>query len=743
MASQRGQAPADPVRTGDPRIAALLEGRLGDPFALLGPHVEEGGITVRSVQPGARQVELGWRGERLAMAEVADGLWQGRVDGTTRPAPTDYLIHIFWPGGEQQIEDPYAFGLLLGELDLHLLHQGRHLDLGHCLGARPMTIAGVPGVRFAVWAPNARRVSVVGDFNHWDGRRHPMRLRLEAGVWELFIPRLQPGSRYQYELLGPHGLLPLKADPVARRCEPPPATASVVAAPLEHAWEDGQWLAQRPARQRFDAPLSIYEVHAASWRRPPSGEADWRWLADELVPYAVDLGFTHLELLPITGHPFAGSWGYQSLSLFAPHAPLGSPDDLAAFIDRCHQAELGVLLDWVPGHFPTDAHGLARFDGSALYEHEDPREGFHLDWNTLIYNLGRNEVRGFLIASALYWLEEFHFDGLRVDAVASMLYRDYSRPPGEWVPNRHGGRENLEAIDFLRELNQTVADRVPGALVIAEESTAWPGVTAPVEEGGLGFSGKWNMGWMHDTLSYMQVDPLFRGHHHQALTFGLVYAFSERFILPISHDEVVHGKGSLLGRMPGDPWQQLAGVRATLAWMWTHPGKKLLFMGSELAQPGEWDHDGQLPWTLLGDAGHRGVHRLVQDLNRLYRRWPALHREEDRPTGFAWVVGDDRRNSVLAFLRQAWGEASLLVVANFTPVPRAHYRLGVPRGGYWKELINSDGSDYGGSNLGNCGGAMAQPGESHGQPWFLELTLPPLAVLVLTPNPEESEVDHG
>src|SRR5690625_888795 len=622
------------------------------------------------------------------------------------------------------------------------------------LGAHPVTggdadwpdsgLVPESGTRFAVWAPNASRVAVVGDFNDWDGRRHPMTPPGDDGVWECVVPGVGPGALYKFELHDRHGnLLPLKSDPFARRFELPPATASVVCPDGPFAWSDDAWMQARPQRQQPDAPLAIYEVHAGSWLDDESAVVMWRDTGPKMLRYAEEMGFTHIELMPVTEHPFGGSWGYQPLGMFAPTARYGTPGDFARFINDCHEAGLGVIMDWVPAHFPDDPHGLAHFDGTALYEHADPRQGLHPDWDTHIYNLGRNEVRAFLIASALHWLRTFHVDGLRVDAVASMLYLDYSREPGQWIPNRHGGNHNLEAIDFLHELSAAVREHCPGALLIAEESTAWPGVTAPAEQGGLGFSGKWNMGWMHDTLSYMQVDPLFRGHQHQALTFGLVYAFSERFILPIRHDDVVHGKGSLLGRMPGDPWQQLAGVRATLAWMWTHPGKKLLFMGSELAQPGEWDHDGQLPWTLLGDAGHRGVHRLVQDLNRLYRRWPALHREEDRPTGFAWVVGDDRRNSVLAFLRQAWGEASLLVVANFTPVPRAHYRLGVPRGGYWKELINSDGSDYGGSNLGNCGGAMAQPGESHGQPWFLELTLPPLAVLVLTPNPEESEVDHG
>ncbi|MGH8355440.1 MAG: 1,4-alpha-glucan branching protein GlgB, partial [Pseudomonas sp.] len=639
---------------------------------------------------------------------------------------------------EQISEDPYSFGPLLGELDLYLFAEGNHRDLGHCLGAQLLTVEGVAGVRFAVWAPNARRVSVVGDFNGWDGRRHPMRLRQPNGVWELFIPRLQAGATYKYEILGPHGLLPLKADPVALAAELPPGTASVVAKPLEHIWLDVSWLQQRAARQAPNAAMSVYELHAGSWRRDGGGEGrlyDWHELAERLIPYVCEMGFSHIELMPIMEHPFGGSWGYQPLSLFAPSGRYGSPEDFAAFVDACHDAGIGVILDWVPGHFPSDPHGLGLFDGTALYEYAHPFEGFHQDWDTLIYNLGRTEVHGFMLASALHWLKRFHVDGLRVDAVASMLYRDYSREDGEWIPNRYGGRENLEAIDFLRRLNDVVAQEMPGALVIAEESTAWPGVTQATEEGGLGFAYKWNMGWMHDTLKYMAEEPIHRRYHHDKMTFGLLYAFSERFILPISHDEVVHGKRSLLDKMPGDRWQKFANLRAYLSFMWTQPGKKLLFMGCEFGQWREWDHDRELDWDLLEHAEHRGIQRLVRDLNRLYREQPALHERDCEPGGFQWLIGDDASNSVYAWLRWSGEGDPLLVVANFTPVLRHGYRIGVPQSGRWVELLNSDADCYAGSNVGNIGGALADEPPSHGQPASLTLNLPPLGVLILRPQP--------
>ncbi len=709
-------------------IAALAQGRHGDPFALLGPHGTAAGEVVRAFLPGARAVSVVAAGDgselgRLDAAGPA-GFFAGMV---ARRVP--YRLRIAWPDAEQEVEDPYAFPPLLGELDLHLIAEGRHRDLGRVLGAHLLEVGGVPGVRFAVWAPNAQRVSVVGDFNGWDGRRHPMRRRIEAGVWEIFLPRLAAGARYKYELLGPDGaLLPLKADPCGGAAEHPPATASIIPEPLPPPVARGSGPPHAPT-----APLSIYEVHATSWMRHPDGRClSWDELGDRLIPYAAGMGFTHLELLPITEYPFDGSWGYQPIGLFAPTARLGPPAAFRRFVARSHAAGLGVILDWVPAHFPTDAHGLGRFDGTALYEHADPREGFHRDWSTLIYNFGRNEVRGFLIASALHWLRDFGCDGLRVDAVASMLYRDYSRQPGEWVPNIHGGRENLEAVAFLRELNEAVAEHAPWATVIAEESTAWPGVSAPVSEDGLGFGYKWNMGWMHDTLHYMAREPIHRIHHHDEITFGLVYAFSERFVLPLSHDEVVHGKGSLLGRMPGDRWQRFANLRAYLGFMWAHPGKTLLFMGGEFGQEREWNHDAQLDWFLLDDPFHAGTQRLVRDLNRALRDTPALHRRDASPEGFAWVIGDDRANSVYAFLRQGSpGDPPALVVCNFTPVPRHGYRIGVPRGGRWAERINSDAADYGGSGVGNAGGATAEAAPSHGHPQSVLLSLPPLATLIL------------
>ena len=715
----------------DLMTASLLEGRLTDPFAFLGPQGEGAQRFVRTFQPGAQSVDLVIAGEDARpLTEAADGLFVGPL-----PDGASYRLQIRWPGGVQVTEDPYACGLLLGEMDLHLFAEGSHWRLAQVLGAHPRELDGTPGVGFSVWAPNARRVSVVGDFNSWDGRRHPMRLRHGAGVWELFIPRLTPGERYKFEIVGADGaLLPPKADPLARMTEQPPSTTSVVAPDWRFSWTDDEWMSRRGRRQGADAPISVYEVHAASWLRPegrPDDTLDWDALTDRLVPYVADMGFTHVELLPIMEHPFGGSWGYQPLSQFAPSARFGSPDGLARFVDACHRAGVGVILDWVPAHFPTDTHGLAQFDGTHLYEHADPREGFHQDWNTLIYNLGRVEVSGFLIASALYWLETFHIDGLRVDAVASMLYRDYSRKHGEWVPNVHGGRENLEAIAFLKRLNAVVEERCPGAMTIAEESTAWPGVSAPTHEGGLGFRFKWNMGWMHDTLSFMSRDPIHRSWHPHELTFGLLYAFSERFVLPLSHDEVVHGKGSLLGKMPGDPWRRLANLRAYLAFMWTHPGKKLLFMGGEIAQPSEWNHDGQIPWDLLDQPGHAGVQALVRDLNRLYQDEPALHLSDADPAGFTWLMVDGAA-SIFAYLRRAHdGAPPVLVALNLTPEPRHGVTLGAPAPGVWREVFNSDGALYGGANIGNGGAITADPRPAGDQPCSLQVTLPPIGAVVL------------
>jgi 1,4-alpha-glucan branching enzyme len=709
--------------------AALAEARHGDPFAVLGPHETPDGVIVRVFVPGAERVEVLRRSDGSLLARLENVETEGLYAGHLADA-VSYLLRISWPGAIQETEDPYAFGLLLGDLDLHLFNEGRHFELGSVFGAHAVTIDGISGVRFSVWAPNAHNVSVVGDFNSWDARRHPMRFRMPAGVWELFVPRIGPGERYKYEIVGADGVrLPQKADPVANRTEPPPATASVVAAEHAHAWRDGAWMRSRAERHSPDRPIAIYEVHLGSWMRSVKS---WDDAIEHLVPYVADMGFSHVEVLPITEHPFGGSWGYQPTALFAPTARLGAPDGFARLVDACHAAEIGVIVDWVPAHFPTDPHGLIRFDGTALYEHLDPREGFHRDWDTLIYNYGREEVRGFLIASALHWLERFHIDGLRVDAVASMLYRDYSRHAGEWIPNVHGGRENLEAIAFLRQLNTVVAERFPGVMTIAEESTAWPGVSGKVSEGGLGFSYKWNMGWMHDTLAYMSNDPIHRSYHHNDFTFGLLYAFSERFILPLSHDEIVYGKGSLLAKMPGDRWQRFANLRAYLGFMWAHPGKKLLFMGGELAQDAEWSHDKEVDWSSLADPDHQGVQRVVRDLNRVYRKERALHELDASPGGFRWVIGDDRANSVFAFLRFAGADAPpVLAIANMTPVPRHAYRVGVPRSGLWREIFNSDTEFYSGSGVGNFGAVRSNPIPSHGMDHSLELVLPPLATVLL------------
>jgi 1,4-alpha-glucan branching enzyme len=719
-------------------VSALAEARHHDPFAILGPHAGEGKNKwlVRLYLPGALAVEVLPReggGRPVEAREVAPGLFEAPLSRKPR-----YRLGITWPEARQETADPYSFGPQLGELDLHLISEGRHFDLARVLGANLRTVDGVDGVLFAVWAPNASSAAVVGDFNSWDARRHLMRLRHGTGLWEIFMPGVTPGMTYKFALKGPGGIdLPWKADPLARATELPPHTSSVVAPAPDFTWSDEAWMAGRAERQRAEAPVSIYEVHVSSWLRTAYGQfGSWDEAAERLIPYVAGLGFTHLELLPITEHPFGGSWGYQPLSLFAPTARLGSPEAFARFVDRCHAAGLGVLLDWVPAHFPSDEHGLARFDGTALYEHEDPREGFHRDWNTLIYNLGRLEVRGFLTASALWWLSTFHLDGLRVDAVASMLYRDYSREPGEWVPNRFGGRENLEAISFLQHLNLVVRERCPGAITIAEESTAWPGVTAPVKDGGLGFDFKWSMGWMHDTLRFFARDPIYRHHHLDDITFGLLYGFSERFVLPLSHDEVVHGKGSMIDKMPGDNWQKFANLRLCYALMWCHPGKKLIFMGAEFAQGGEWQVDDPFPWPDGDDGMRHGLMRLVGDLNRLYRTEPGLYSRDHLPQGFEWLVADDAANTVFAFLRRGDRVRPLLVVANATPVPRFDYRIGVPQGGLWRELLNSDAGIYGGANLGNSGGVHAEPGYAHGQQQMLSLTLPPLGLIVLAPEEE-------
>jgi 1,4-alpha-glucan branching enzyme len=721
-------------------IAAIVRGRHGNPFGVLGMHGGAGEpVTVCVFAPAAARVRVldSATGETVAELERIhmEGLFFGAIEGRTERFA--YRLAMSAGDATWAVDDAYAFGGVLGDLDEHLLGEGRHLDLYHRLGAHPTTMDGVDGVAFAVWAPNARRVSVVGEFNAWDGRRHPMRKRHGVGVWELFVPGLERGALYKYEILGVHGdVLPLKADPVGQAHEQPPATASVACGEPRHRWTDEAWMTRRAAAQQVDAPISIYELHLGSWRRGADGEMlDYDAIADLLVPYLTDMGFTHVEMLPVSEHPFSGSWGYQPIGLFAPTSRFGPPEAFARLVDRLHQAGIGVIIDWVPAHFPSDAHGLARFDGTALYEHEDPRLGFHQDWNTLIYNFGRLEVANFLQSSALYWLDQFHVDALRVDAVASMLYLDYSREPGQWIPNRHGGNENLDAVDFLRDTNRQIAERHPGAVTIAEESTAWPGVSRPVEHGGLGFDFKWNMGWMHDTLDYMGRDPVYRRHHHHQMTFGLVYAWSENFVLPLSHDEVVHGKGSLLGRMPGDRWQKFANLRAYLSFMWAHPGKKLIFMGGEFGQEREWNHDQSLDWHLLDDEAHAGLQKLVKELNHLYRSLPALHQLDADPAGFEWIEANDADNSVFSFVRQGRGDAEPVVaIVNMTPVVRSGYRIGLPQGGRWREILNSDSLRFGGSGVGNDFSIEAQPVGWHGRSSSLELTLPPLAAVFLSPD---------
>jgi len=723
-------------------IDALAAGRHPDPFAVLGMHRRNAALWVNAVLPGALAVQVIDRGSgRCVGALVRQGetpVFSASLPGTD--AAFDYLLRVTWPplrAGDapwvQDVEDPYRFPLVLGETDAWLLAEGTHLRPYECLGAHPGEMLGVAGTRFAVWAPNAASVSVIGDFNHWDPRRFPMRLRRECGVWELFVPHVGKGALYKFDILTRQGERLQKADPMAFAAELRPATASRVQGlpPLQPPWPG---MARANA---FDAPISIYEVHLGSWRKHDG----WRWLsyrelADTLVPYARDQGFTHLELLPVSEHPFDGSWGYQPIGLYAPTARYGTPEDFQTFVDAAHAAGLGVLLDWVPAHFPTDPHGLARFDGTHLYEHADPREGFHHDWNTLIYNFGRTEVRNYLVANALYWLERFGVDGLRVDAVASMLYRDYSRPAGQWIPNQFGGRENLEAIAFLRRMNHIVGVHRPGAITIAEESTAFAGVSRPpaadLQSGGLGFHYKWNMGWMHDTLGYMQRDPIHRQHHHHELTFSMVYAYDENFILPLSHDEVVHGKGSLLAKMPGDRWQRFANLRVYLAYMFTHPGKKLLFMGDEIAQAGEWQADASLDWDALQHAENGGIQRLVRDLNLTYRAHAALHQRDHHPEGFAWITHDDASQSVLAYERIAADGSRLVVLCNFTPVPRPGYAVGVAHGGRWEVLIHTDDVVYGGSGMAPAP-ELAQPVPLHHRPFSLRLTLPPLACVVLRP----------
>ncbi|MFH8135886.1 1,4-alpha-glucan branching enzyme [Pantoea osteomyelitidis] len=714
-------------------INALFAGNYADPFSLLGMHQTTQGLEVRALLPEASEV---WvietkTGRKCAQLKCLDsrGFFSGVIP--RRKNMFRYQLAVNWHGQQNLIDDAYRFGPLLEEMDAWLLAEGTHLRPYEKLGAHGAVIDDVSGTRFSVWAPNAQRVSVVGDFNYWDGRRHPMRFRAEMGIWELFVPGAFNGQLYKFEIVDNSGKLRIKADPFAFEAQMRPQTASMICG-LPNKVE---MRAERKAANAFDAPISIYEVHLGSWRRHTDNNfwLSYKELAEQLIPYVKEMGFTHLELMPINEHPFDGSWGYQPLGMYAPTRRFGTRDEFRHFIAAAHDAGLNVLLDWVPGHFPSDDFGLAKFDGTELYEHSDPREGFHQDWNTLIYNFGRREVSNFLSGNALYWLERFGIDGLRVDAVASMIYRDYSRAEGEWVPNYYGGRENLEALTFLRYTNRTLGRAAPGTISVAEESTDFPGVTKPPEGGGLGFWFKWNLGWMHDTLDYMKLDPIHRRHHHNLMTFGMLYNYTENFVLPLSHDEVVHGKRSILDRMPGDAWQKFANLRAYYGWMWAFPGKKLLFMGGEFAQGKEWNHDVSLDWHLLegADNWHHGVQRLVRDLNHTYRHYPAMHQLDFDPQGFDWLVVDDHDNSVFVFARRDRDGNEIIVASNFTPVPREHYRFGVNQAGGWREIVNTDQHDYHGSNTHNSGVVQTEAIPSHGREQSLSLTLPPLATIWL------------
>jgi 1,4-alpha-glucan branching enzyme len=717
-------APVDHVdQFSHAEIDVLVGGTHHDPHSILGAHPGPDGVTIRALRPLAEAVTVVLPdGSRVPMSHLHQGVFTVTVPGAAIP---DYRLAVTYQGApDTESDDPYRHLPTLGEVDLHLIGEGRHETLWTVLGARPRPDGS--GTAFAVWAPNARGVRVIGDFNHWDGRAHPMRSLGSSGVWELMVPGLGPGSTYKYDICGPDGDWHRKADPMAGWAERPPATASVVTS-THHQWGDQEWMTERAARDLLASPMSIYEVHLGSWRPGLS----YTELATELTRYVSEMGFTHVEFLPVAEHPFGGSWGYQVTSYYAPSARFGTPDEFRYLVDRLHQAGIGVLLDWVPAHFPRDSWALARFDGTPLYEHADPQRGEHPDWGTLIFDFGRPEVRNFLVANAIYWLEEFHADGLRVDAVASMLYLDYSRKDGQWTPNSLGGRENLDAVSFLREVTATCYKRVPGIAMIAEESTAWPGVTRPVHLGGLGFGLKWNMGWMHDTLAYFARDPIHRSYHHDEITFSMIYAYSEHYVLPLSHDEVVHGKGSLLRKMAGDEWRQFAGLRSLLAYMWAHPGKQLLFMGSEFGQAAEWSEQDGLHWQSLADPRHAGVQQLVKDLNAVYTGQPALWQQDSSPDGFEWIDANDRSGNVLSFLRYGTDGSVLACVANFSAVPHYDYRLGLPEPGSWTEVVNTDAGAYGGSGTGNFGTVTASEQAWHGRPASAAITIPPLAVLWL------------
>jgi len=738
--------PGSQEATIDASLVAVAAGQHRDPFAVLGPHHAAAGrgIVVRTLQPAARAVELQLvaTGELHPMQRRGDqGLFEAMLPAPDDRGTPDYRLRVTYVGGHViDVDDPYRYGRVLTDFDLHLLGEGTHHRAFEKLGAHRIRVGTTEGVHFAVWAPNADRVSLVGDFNGWDGRVHPMRQLAPAGIWELFIPDLPDGEKYKFEIRTQAGAILKKSDPFGVAFESPPQTASVVRDISGYQWGDGEWMARRRQGDGgLHGPMAIYEVHLGSWARVPEDGnrfLTYRELADRLVPYVKELGFTHIELLPVMEHPFSGSWGYQVIGFFAPTSRFGPPEDFKLFVDACHRAGLGVILDWVPGHFPKDEHGLARFDGTALYEHADSRQGEHQDWGTLIFNYGRNEVRNFLLSNALFWLEEYHVDGLRVDAVASMLYLDYSRREGEWIPNQYGGRENLDAISFFQRLNMLTHGEHPGTITAAEESTAFPGVSRPAHLGGLGFTFKWNMGWMHDVLEYMHADPVFRRWEHGKITFSALYMFTENFVLPFSHDEVVHGKGAMLDKMPGDVWQKYANLRSLYGFMYAHPGKKLLFMGCEFGQWREWNHDGSLDWHLLDDPAHAALRRYVQALNQHYHAEPALYECDFDPSGFRWIECNDNENSVIAFVRYPRDRRRFVVsVVNFTPIPRAEYRIGVPEPGYYLELLNSDSSMFGGSNVGNGGGVHSEPVPAHGFEQSVRLKLPPLGCLMLKRQP--------
>ncbi|WP_020401409.1 1,4-alpha-glucan branching protein GlgB [Kordiimonas gwangyangensis] len=740
MARKADAATMSPTLNQD-ELEALARGRHAEPFACLGRHPYEGGTIIRSFVPGAETMEVCTRSGSTSLVKLRRIHDAGIFEGQLAPskAKGGYRLKVGAHGNSWFYDDPYQYGPTVGDLDLHLLSEGTHERVFTCLGAHVCEHEGIAGTRFAVWAPGASRVALVGDFNHWNSAQHVMRCRGASGVWELFIPGIGDGAHYKFCIFDGGGKqLPLKADPFAFGTEYRPNTASVVRALDGYGWNDSGWMADRGARQNIHAPMSIYEVHLGSWMRTWNAEnpfMGYAELAERLIPYVKDMGFTHIELMPVTEHPFDGSWGYQPVGLYSPTRRFGTPKEFKAFIDACHKAEIGVILDWVPGHFPADDHGLVKFDGTHLFEHADPRKGFHPDWNTLIFNFGRREVANYLISNAHFWLEEYHLDGLRVDAVASMLYLDYSRKEGEWIPNEHGGNENYDAIAMLRGMNERAYGLNDGIITVAEESTAFPKISTPVYDGGLGFGFKWNMGWMNDTLDYMSHEPVHRKHHHHQLTFGIQYAFSENYILPLSHDEVVHGKGSLIGRMPGDRWQKFANLRAYFGFMWTHPGKKLLFMGGEFAQEREWDADSSLDWHLLENADHKNIQNLVRDLNRLYRDTPALHRKDCEPDGFQWVDGGASQDNIISFLRKGGVNRPCLVVCNFSPVVRHSYRVGFPYRGFWAEKLNTDSHFYGGSDVGNGGGVEAESVPWHIQPYSALITVPPLATVVFQYSP--------